>query len=98
MATTEGNTVRGGKIASTICKYLELSLPFNKQQNDKKNWKKFGVIYKKASRDIASNTCQYLTVTEHDTEIDDVIFFPFDESVQGIHTTVVFYRFFTNFF
>ena len=77
MATTEGNTVRGGKIAFTITMALKKNYNMNHDLKfDEARWQRFRSIRKAAKMMIQKNTDQALIVNEHDDDIDDVIFLP----------------------
>ena len=77
MATTEGNTVRGGKIAFSIAKEFNKNFQDNNDlKQELQKWKKFGSIRKAAKKMIAEHTDQSMVVNEHDDDIDEVIFLP----------------------
>ena len=69
MATTEGNSVRGGKIAFTISKYF-------KENYDNKTFTAFRNVRFSAKHLIESNTDQALVLNEYDDDIDSITFKP----------------------
>ena len=77
MATTEGNTVRGGKIAFSISMALKKNYNMNYDLKfDESRWQKFGAIRKASNQMIQKNTDKGVIVNDHDENIDDVIFVP----------------------
>ena len=75
MATTEGNTVRGGKIAYCITSGFKKNYEYNNNlEKQLVNWQKFGEITKQAKKMIEEHTDQAMVVNEHDYDIDDVVF------------------------
>eukprot|EP01083_Nonionella_stella_P295465 1004225_1 len=76
--TTEGNTVRGGKVAKYLCD--QLAFNFEENQFEGK-WKTFGSLYDAAYHRIKADTKnddppQQLTMTEYDRPVDKVVFVP----------------------
>eukprot|EP01083_Nonionella_stella_P159255 519358_1 len=76
MGTTEGNTVRGGKVAQYLCDQLALNF---KQNQFEGKWKTFGSLYDAAYAKIKvdtknDNPPQQLTMTEYDRPVDRVVF------------------------
>ena len=90
MGTSEGNIVRGGKISKFITKYLENNFDLNKNKN-KLYWNNFYKIYRSASKDISLTTKndQALIITEHDNDIDDIVFLPNPNKQQEIIPRII---------
>eukprot|EP01083_Nonionella_stella_P087927 244819_1 len=82
MGTTEGNTVKGGKVSQYLCAELERNFKENEFAG---NWMKFGDLYDAAYARIKEETKhddqpQQLTMTEYDRPVDQIVFRPMSVS------------------
>ena len=84
MATTEGNTVRGGKVAQSISKYLNENFDNNYSSSSKENWKNFREI-RLLAKQLVKDAGQALVVTEHDDDVDNLVFLPKQKNKDGTY-------------
>ena len=93
MATSEGQTIRGGNVSRCICKQLKII--YNNNINiDKENrsWRSFRKIRKLASDYLKKDKInQKMVVTEHEDEIDDVVLLPRDENAKNLGIIMLFF-------
>eukprot|EP01083_Nonionella_stella_P204745 746180_1 len=93
MGTTEGHTVKGGKVAKYLCS--EWAKQFKENEFDHSAFKPFGILLDAAAAQVKNDTKddkypQTLMGNEYDRRIDKVVFIPKqrDRSVDALDGTV----------
>ncbi len=87
--TSNGNTVKVAQVLKYFTQQMQQIYNKNKNVNDASKWDKLYDICKKVIKTIEKQTEndheQTLILTEHDIDIDDVIFMPneFEEELRG---------------